>query len=107
MSLYVAEIDTTATAAEPNAVTGALAKIEAAAAAKGGEFIESQVTADRGRVFAVIEHSSLLELRADLEAAGLTVDELALVRLVGAELDDVKKLKKAVSTSSNGTFRLA
>lgn len=95
MSLYVAEIDTTATAAEPNAVNGALAKIEAAAAAKGGEFIESQVTADHARIFAVIEHDNLLELRTDLEAAGLKVDELALVRLVGAELDEVKKLKKA------------
>ena len=95
MSLYVAEIDTTSVAAETDGINTVLAAIETAAAKQGGEFIESQVTADHGRVFAVIEHSSLLELRADLEAAGLTVDELALVRLVGAELDDVKKLKKA------------
>jgi hypothetical protein len=95
MSLYVAELDTTSTAADTDGVTNVLAAVEAAAAKNGGEFIESQVTADHGRVFAVIEHDSILTLRADLEEAGLTIDELALVRLVGAELDDVKKLKKA------------
>ena len=95
MSLYVAEIDTSSVVADADGINAVLTSIETAAAKQGGEFIESQVTADHGRVFAVIEHTSLLELRADLEAAGLTVDELALVRLVGAELDEVKKLKKA------------
>lgn len=92
MSLYVAELDTTAST---DTIETTLAKVEAAAAKANGEFIESQVTADHGRVFAVIEHESVLTLRGDLEEAGFKVDELAQVRLVGAELDDVKKLKKA------------
>lgn len=95
MSLYVAELDTTSTASDADGVNQVLTAIEAAAAKQGGEFIESQVTADHGRVFAVIEHDNIIELRSDLEAQGLKVDELALVRLVGAELEDVKKLKKA------------
>ncbi|MFM1953918.1 MAG: hypothetical protein RL118_109 [Actinomycetota bacterium] len=99
MSLYVAEIDTTSLAQNAAGtgigVEGVLSAVEAAAAKRGGEFIESQVTADHGRVFAVIEHDNLLDLRADLEAAELKIDELALVRLVGAELDEVKNLKKA------------
>ncbi|MDE2591962.1 MAG: DUF4242 domain-containing protein [Actinomycetales bacterium] len=95
MSIYVAELDTTANANSAAEISALLAAVEAASAKQGGEFIESQVTADHGRVFAVIEHNNILELRADLEAAGLKVDELALVRLVGAELEDVKKLKKA------------
>jgi hypothetical protein len=91
MSLYVAELDTTAN----NDVNAVLAQVEAAAATNGGEFIESQVTADHNRVFAVIEHDNIVTLRSDLDAAGLKVDELALVRLIGAELEDIKKLKPA------------
>ncbi|MFM5967909.1 MAG: DUF4242 domain-containing protein [Micrococcales bacterium] len=94
MSIYVAELDTTSVASDADGINAVLAAVETAAAKQGGEFIESQVTANHARVFAVIEHSNIIELRADLEAAGLTVDELALVRLVGAELEDVKKLKK-------------
>lgn len=94
MSIYVAELDTSANANSAAEISALLAAVEAASAKQGGEFIESQVTADHGRVFAVIEHNNILELRADLEAAGLKVDELALVRLIGAELEDVKKLKK-------------
>mgnify|MGYP000358413225 CR=1 FL=1 len=91
MPLYVAEIDTT----QNHEINAVLALVETAAAANGGEFIESQVTADHNRVFAVIEHNALATLKEDLAAAQLKVDELAEVRLVGAQLDDVKKLKKA------------
>lgn len=90
MSLYVAEIDSTN--AEVNDV---LAKVESAAAKAGGEFIESQVTADHKRIFAVIEHDNVVSLSGDLSDQGIKVDELAVVRLVGAELEDVKKLRKA------------
>ncbi len=91
MSLYVAEIDTTA----DSDIDSVLAKTAAAAAVNGGEFIESQVTANHNRIFAVLEHTDINALRNDLTTAGLKVDELASVRLIGAELEDIKKLKPA------------
>jgi hypothetical protein len=93
MPLFVAELETAAIA-QSKPFDEVLSAIEAAAAKSGGEFIESQVTADHARVFAVIEHADQVALRADLTDAGLTVDDLAQVRLVGAELEDVKKLRK-------------
>ena len=91
MSLYVAEIDTTA----DSDIDSVLSKTAQAAAVNGGEFIESQVTANHNRIFAVLEHTDINALRNDLTAAGLKVDELASVRLIGAELEDIKKLKPA------------
>jgi hypothetical protein len=91
MPLYVAELDTTA----DSDIESVLGKTATAAAANGGEFIESQVTANHNRVFAVLEHTDVNALRSDLTAAGLKVDELASVRLIGAELEDIKKLKPA------------
>ena len=93
MSLFVAELDTTSNASDAS-FDAVLGSIETAAAKSGGEFIESQVTADHARVFAVIQHEDQVTLRADLNEAGLKVDDLAQVRLVGAELEDVKKLRK-------------
>lgn len=93
MSLFVAELDTTSNASD-GSFDSVLSSIETAAAKSGGEFIESQVTADHARVFAVIQHEDQVSLRADLSEAGFKVDDLAQVRLVGAELEDVKKLRK-------------
>lgn len=90
MSLFVAEINTS----KDQAVDAALATIDQALSGIGGEFIESQVTADHNRIFAVVEHDSLVDVKNTLEAAGLDVEDLAKVRLVGAELDDVKQLRK-------------
>ncbi len=91
MPLYVAEVDTTA---DQN-IDAALAAIATAAEGAGGEFIESQITADNNRIFAVIESEAVPALASGLNAAGLKVDELAAVRLVGADLEQVKALKKA------------
>jgi hypothetical protein len=91
MPLYVAELDTTS----ESDVSAVISRAAAAASVNGGEFIESQVTADHHRVFAVLEHANIVTLRADLEASGLKVDDLASVRLIGAELEDIKKLKPA------------
>jgi hypothetical protein len=90
MSLFVAEINTS----HNQAAEAALETIAATLGSIGGEFIESQVTADHNRVFAVLEHENIVEVENALETAGLDVEDLAKVRLVGAELDDVKKLKK-------------
>jgi hypothetical protein len=90
MSLFVAEINTSSN----QAVEAALESINATLGSIGGEFIESQVTADHNRIFAVLEHENIVEVEKALDAAGLNVEDLAKVRLVGAELEDVKKLKK-------------
>jgi hypothetical protein len=91
MSLFVAEINT----AKDQAVEAALETINSTLSAIGGEFIESQVTADHNRIFAVLEHENIVNVRAALDEAGLDVEDLAKVRLVGAELEDIKKLKKS------------
>lgn len=90
MSLFVAELIT----ADEESIESVLDSVQAAALTSNGEFIESQVTADHKRVFAVIEAQEIGSLKQALEAASLQVDELAEVRLVGAELEEVKRLKK-------------
>ncbi|MEY4409954.1 MAG: hypothetical protein RLZ99_427 [Actinomycetota bacterium] len=74
---------------EVNAFLGTVAD------ALGGdaELIESQVTKDGKQVFAVLEANEIEALRSLLVAAGLQVSDLAQVRLVGAELEDIKRLK--------------
>jgi hypothetical protein len=57
------------------------------------ELIEFQVTKDGKQVFAVLEANEIEALRSLLVAAGLQVSDLAQVRLVGAELEDIKRLK--------------
>ena len=57
------------------------------------ELIESQVTKDGKKVFAVLEAEQIEALRSKISAAGFNLFDLAQVRLVGAELEDIKKLK--------------
>ena len=57
------------------------------------ELIESQVTKDGKKVFAVLEADQIQALRSKISAAGFNLFDLAQVRLVGAELEDIKKLK--------------
>jgi hypothetical protein len=56
----------------------------------GGEFVEAQVTADRERVFAIVEAGSAASLESALASAGLKVDGVSEVRLVGTDLATVK-----------------
>ena len=57
------------------------------------ELIESQVTKDGKKVFAVLEAEQIEALRSKISTAGFNLFDLAQVRLVGAELEDIKKLK--------------
>ncbi|MED7925901.1 DUF4242 domain-containing protein [Nonomuraea sp. LP-02] len=96
MPLYLIELTTTA--ADRPAVEAAIAEVARQAAGLGGELIESQVTRDLSPVYVVIEAASCAGLRLDLEALpGISAiagpDE---VRLVGADLDDVKSAKRTV-----------
>lgn len=68
-----------------------LALVHDRVTASGSQLIEAQVTADRGRIFAIIEaeHSGLVTEALE----GLDADEVsdpARVRLVGADLDEIK-----------------
>lgn len=88
--LAVAEILTNGSSVEQ-----VLAAVETAARAAKGELIESQVTSDHSLLFAVIEGADLSAISSALSAERITPKDLAEVRLVGAELEDVKKLKPA------------
>lgn len=51
------------------------------------------MTKDGKKVFAVLEADQIEALRTKISAAGFNLFDLAQVRLVGAELEDIKKLK--------------
>ncbi|MFF0904598.1 UNVERIFIED_CONTAM: DUF4242 domain-containing protein [Kocuria sp. CPCC 205316] len=95
MSLHLLEI--VPASASKDAVTQLIATVSEAVSAAGAEFIESQVTADHGRVFVIVEADSAEDLAQTVRtAAGDAAAEVTgpdAVRLVGAELDDIKKLK--------------
>ena len=95
MSLHLLEI--VPASASKDAATQLIATVSVAVSAAGAEFIESQVTADHGRVFVIVEADSAEDLAQTVRAAaGDAAAEVTgpdAVRLVGAELDDIKKLK--------------
>lgn len=89
MPLYLIESATGMT--DRGEVDGFIGRLADAAESSGGEFIEARVTSDSGRVFAVVEQRDGIEpLVERLDASGVVVDDVAPVRLVGAELDEVK-----------------
>lgn len=85
--LFVAEIETQGLSAQETL------KIAGDAIAGSGVIIETQVTADGTQLFTVIETENLESLNTALNGAGVAVKDLAKVRLVGAELDEIKKLR--------------
>ncbi|WP_298583318.1 DUF4242 domain-containing protein [uncultured Kocuria sp.] len=95
MSLHLLEI--VPASASKDAVTQLIATVSEAVSAAGAEFIESQVTADHGRVFVIVEADSDEGLAPTVRtAAGDAATEVTgpdAVRLVGAELEDIKKLR--------------
>jgi hypothetical protein len=85
--LFVAEIDTQA---EP--VAQLLERL--AVAIEGhGEVIETQVSQGAQQVFVVLEAEDKTSLEGAITGIDLQLKDLAQVRLVGAELEDIKKLK--------------
>jgi hypothetical protein len=76
---------------------GAQATLEVAAnaaTAAGSEFVEAQVTAGEGRVFAIFDGGTAEALSSALRDAGVQV-EVSQVRLVGADLATVKAQRPA------------
>ena len=89
MSLYLYELAPTAPSREQAELT--IKRFDTAAVDAGGALIETQVTADHGRVFVIAEFADCQA--PDFTAAALEVDAIegpSQVRLVGAEIDQVK-----------------
>ncbi|MDO5617878.1 DUF4242 domain-containing protein [Kocuria sp.] len=95
MSLFLVELAPSNT--EKAAVTELLETVSQALSASGAELIESQVTAGHERVFVILEATSPDGIFNSVkDAVGeLDVDGPHEVRLVGAELEDIKNLKKS------------
>lgn len=88
MSLYLLEYPLNVASREE--VHPLLGRIKDAAAASGGELIESQITGNLQRAFVVVEHSDEAALSAALAKQDASPSSLVQVRLVGATLDEVK-----------------
>jgi hypothetical protein len=93
LSLYLIELKPAE--ATKDSVSELIEKVVAAVGSSSGELIETQVTSDHRIVFVIVEADSPRfaspVVKAVEDVAEVTgPDE---VRLVGAELDDIKKLK--------------
>lgn len=95
MALYLVELKLTDPSA-PNA-TAVIAQLEAVVGAGGDELIESQVTANHAQLFAIIEGEACANLKLDpAQLSGVSeVDGPHEVRLVGADLADIKAARPA------------
>lgn len=101
MSLQLFEVEPAS--ADHRAVEGLIDQIGRIAAAAGAGVIESQVTADHGHVFVIVEATTdeiLKVLRATLTTEALGSEARALtgphqVRLVGADLAQLKAARPA------------
>ncbi|HJE52495.1 MAG TPA: DUF4242 domain-containing protein [Tessaracoccus flavescens] len=81
MSLYLVELTS---AADAQSVLADLAATTAT------EFIEAQVTADASRIFAILEADSADDVAAAVAPLEAEASDPAEVRLVGADLSDIK-----------------
>src|SRR5689334_8126811 len=63
----------------------------------GGEFIEAQVPTELDRAYIVVEHGDEAGLSAALREGGEAPRGIAQVRLVGANLEDVKAARATAS----------
>lgn len=91
MALYLMEVPLPEGGKE--AIDALFKKLADTAEQANGELIEVQVGVDAGRVYAILEHRTPEVLEAFFKQAGIDFDELAPVRLVGAELEEVKAKK--------------
>ena len=89
MSLYLYEI--VPAAERRDEIAQIIKEFDAETVTAGGELIETQVTKDHGRIFAIAEFASCAapELKADV-LKGAELEGPHQVRLVGAELEQIK-----------------
>jgi hypothetical protein len=93
MSLFLLEIPTTS-AHQREDVQPVFRAVARAVEQDGGEFIEAQVPSDLQRAYVIVEHADEARLKAALRAQGTLVSGVSQVRLVGANLDDVKAARR-------------
>ncbi len=86
MSLYLYEI--VPTADRRDEIAQIIKEFGAETTIAGGELIETQVTADHGRIFAITEFASIGA--PELALSGVETEGPHQVRLVGAELEQIK-----------------
>ncbi len=79
--------------ARREAATSLFDSLADVAARAGGELVEVQVGTDAGRVYAIVEHGDREALAAAVREAALPADDIAQVRLVGADLEALKASK--------------
>jgi len=78
---------------DSKALDGLFGRLAETATKANGELIEVQVSPDQGLIYAIVEHRTAEVVDAFFRQAGIEFNEVAEVRLVGAELEDVKKKK--------------
>ena len=91
MGLFLLEAATGAT--DRSAVDALIGRLVSATTTAGAQIVESQVTGDLKRLFTVVEHGEATgpdDLQRAVADAGIEVEDIAAVRLVGADLDAVK-----------------
>jgi hypothetical protein len=90
VGLLLIEIPTLAVDREE--VDHLIGRLVPAVVSAGASIVESRVTADLKRLFAVVEQdgSEVEEVRQALAGAGVAFEDVAPVRLVGADLEEVK-----------------
>ena len=95
MPLYLLEFPSAASSRE--ALGPLFEDVSRRVSASGGEVIEIQVTADLQRAFVVAEHPSQAELALGLRGSQAPLQDIAEVRLVGAEVADIKTARRGAN----------
>ncbi|MPZ98622.1 MAG: DUF4242 domain-containing protein [Dehalococcoidia bacterium] len=91
MSLFLLEVPLPDNSSE--SADGLFERLADAAMQSNGELIEIQVSKAQGVVYAIVEHRSAEVVDAFFRQASIDFNEVAPVRLVGAELEDLKQKK--------------
>lgn len=91
MALFL--IETSIPPGPPAAVEALFEQFAELAASAGGELIEVQAGTDAGVVYAIVEHQDATTLEAAVRQSGVPTDEVAPVRLVGVDLDQLRARK--------------
>jgi hypothetical protein len=83
-------IEATPATTDRDGVESVLAGVRQAASSAGGDLLEAQVPADLSRVFAVVEGAEQAPLEKALGETGVTFDDVAEVRVVGATVEEIR-----------------
>lgn len=91
MALFLAETSLTESERTGEAWRRKLDRLGSEASDSGGQLVEVQIAEDFARAFLIVEGADAEAVRSALGAAGIEPSLLKPVRLVGRELDEVKR----------------